>query len=331
MTTRLAPIVLLAGLALACSQEAKTPPPALKTEPAKPDAAATTAMPAMRMRPAGAQTDQPAAGALDPRSERLAAIAKESKEAMDAYFGAFDAALGDNNQPTAEQLQKIREQVKEPDGKVWLARAQQLLDEDATDLAALNTIKWMLGQSEALEQRPVLMGLVEKYHMERPEMGELCGMLAQNDRGLLEGLSVNSPHLDVRGRACYALADGLKNDVQTAEYIKGKSQEELDGMKGWLGDEKLAALSKLDAEQTQKQIEKIYERVVAEFPDVKLNAGTKRETTLGKKAAAELFEIHNLAVGMPAPEIEGSDLDSVAFKLSDYRGKVVLLDFWGNW
>ena len=36
-------------------------------------------------------------------------------------------------------------------------------------------------------------------------------------------------------------------------------------------------------------------------------------------------------VGMLAPEIEGEDLDGVPFKLSDYRGKVVVLDFWGHW
>ncbi|HTU19360.1 MAG TPA: hypothetical protein VMG10_14965 [Gemmataceae bacterium] len=36
-------------------------------------------------------------------------------------------------------------------------------------------------------------------------------------------------------------------------------------------------------------------------------------------------------VGKPAPEIEGEDIDGKLFKLSDYRGKVVLLDFWGNW
>ena len=44
-----------------------------------------------------------------------------------------------------------------------------------------------------------------------------------------------------------------------------------------------------------------------------------------------LFELENLQNGMPAPEIVGPDIDGVEFKLSDYRGKVVVLDFWGDW
>lgn len=35
--------------------------------------------------------------------------------------------------------------------------------------------------------------------------------------------------------------------------------------------------------------------------------------------------------GNVAPDIEGTDLDGVAFKLSDYKGKVIFLDFWGDW
>jgi hypothetical protein len=38
-----------------------------------------------------------------------------------------------------------------------------------------------------------------------------------------------------------------------------------------------------------------------------------------------------LEVGNLAPEIEGEDIDGKKFKLSDYRGKIVMLDFWGNW
>jgi peroxiredoxin len=45
----------------------------------------------------------------------------------------------------------------------------------------------------------------------------------------------------------------------------------------------------------------------------------------------DIFQLEHLRIGMLAPDIEGEDLDGAAFKLSDYRGKVVVLDFWGNW
>ncbi|MGK0300460.1 MAG: hypothetical protein ACI89X_001330 [Planctomycetota bacterium] len=62
-------------------------------------------------------------------------------------------------------------------------------------------------------------------------------------------------------------------------------------------------------------------------------------------AAAEAVEDVNLAkqmrsaidlrekygVGCEAPDIAGIDLDGVEFKLSDYKGKVIFLDFWGDW
>ena len=38
-----------------------------------------------------------------------------------------------------------------------------------------------------------------------------------------------------------------------------------------------------------------------------------------------------LEIGCTAPDIEAGDLDGVVFKLSDYRGRVVVLDFWGDW
>jgi peroxiredoxin len=38
-----------------------------------------------------------------------------------------------------------------------------------------------------------------------------------------------------------------------------------------------------------------------------------------------------ITVGKLAAEIDGEDIDGKRFKLSNYRGKVVLLVFWGNW
>jgi cytochrome oxidase Cu insertion factor (SCO1/SenC/PrrC family) len=37
------------------------------------------------------------------------------------------------------------------------------------------------------------------------------------------------------------------------------------------------------------------------------------------------------AVGHPAPDIEGKDVDGKPMNLRDFRGKVVLLDFWATY
>ena len=46
---------------------------------------------------------------------------------------------------------------------------------------------------------------------------------------------------------------------------------------------------------------------------------------------ARLDDLLNLAVGKPAPGIEGVDMDGKPLKLSDQKGKVVVLVFWGTW
>jgi len=38
-----------------------------------------------------------------------------------------------------------------------------------------------------------------------------------------------------------------------------------------------------------------------------------------------------LEIGKVAPDVEGQDQDGKKFKLSDYKGKVVLLDFWSQY
>ena len=57
----------------------------------------------------------------------------------------------------------------------------------------------------------------------------------------------------------------------------------------------------------------------------------RRTKTLRQEAEARLDEMFNLVVGKPAPEIAGVDVDGKPLKLSDYKGKVVVLVFWGSW
>ena len=66
----------------------------------------------------------------------------------------------------------------------------------------------------------------------------------------------------------------------------------------------------------------MFERVATDYADL---------GEVAEKAKGELFEIRHLAVGKAAPEVTGKDSGGNEFKLSDYRGKVVVLDFWADW
>jgi len=71
---------------------------------------------------------------------------------------------------------------------------------------------------------------------------------------------------------------------------------------------------------------------IAKLEALKKEIG-ERSAYYGRTYAALIDDVvAGLAViGTPAREIAAKDLDGVDFKLSDYRGKVVLLDFWGYW
>ncbi|HEX5053031.1 MAG TPA: hypothetical protein VFZ65_14750 [Planctomycetota bacterium] len=81
---------------------------------------------------------------------------------------------------------------------------------------------------------------------------------------------------------------------------------------------------RLQAAETDEQ------RKEAEHDLRQVASVTKNEDLL-QQAKDALFEIEHLQIGCTAPDIVAKDVDGVDFKLSDYRGKVVLLDFWGFW
>jgi thiol-disulfide isomerase/thioredoxin len=74
----------------------------------------------------------------------------------------------------------------------------------------------------------------------------------------------------------------------------------------------------------------LFERVRQEFADVPIDLPQGR-TTLGTLADDQTYTLKNLSVGSQALEITGTDSAGKELKLSEYRGKVVLLDFWANW
>ncbi len=94
-------------------------------------------------------------------------------------------------------------------------------------------------------------------------------------------------------------------------------------------------LAYINAERNEAQIAEmagLLHSVIDEAGELEFDGDQMSEVdTYAEKARRELFELQNLRVGLVAPDITGKDLDGQQFSLSDYRGKVVMLDFWGHW
>lgn len=120
---------------------------------------------------------------------------------------------------------------------------------------------------------------------------------------LLRAVLEKDKRQDVQGVACVSLAAALK---QRADDTMDKDAKE--------------------GAKLRAQAEELFQRAMDKYADVK----TPFRGTVGERAKSELYEIRHLAVGMKAPEVEGIDQDGKKFKLADYKGKVVLLDFWSE-
>lgn len=139
----------------------------------------------------------------------------------------------------------------------------------------------------------------------------------------LRAVLAKNPHKAVQAAATLSLGRFLNNRLQRIDLCR--EHPALAGeFAGLFGKAYLAELKRQDRGKVLKEIESVFEQAAEKYGNVKL-AG---DETVAGLAKAELFSIRNLIVGKEAPDIEGGDQDGRRFQPSDYRGKVVLLDFW---
>jgi hypothetical protein len=179
-------------------------------------------------------------------------------------------------------------------------------------------IEYLVGKETALELRKavpdklaaeaetVARHFADNYLGEvKPDrLMELCqDMRGYTDRGgeaLVRAL-LKHDERRVRGVACLTLGQVLK---QRADEVAGEDPGAAERLRG--------------------ESAKLFGGAAEKYADVKLPV----QGTVGQQAKGELYEVCHMVVGKPAPEVEGEDQDGKKFRLSDYKGKVVLLDFW---
>ncbi len=195
---------------------------------------------------------------------------------------------------------------------------------------ALDSLGWVVGNAKDSGMITHGISIALKDHLGSENLSSFVDQVARcsdpaAERGL-QTILTSSPHRKVKGNACYQLGMKKLAAARLCRRIQEADEEELDMLNSRYTEVAVTRAKGLEPKLLQVVGENLLERVVNEFGDVE-----GRRRTLGKSAAAELFEMRRLQVGMIAPGIEGVGIDEEPMKLSDFRGKVVLLDFWGDW
>jgi thiol-disulfide isomerase/thioredoxin len=133
-----------------------------------------------------------------------------------------------------------------------------------------------------------------------------------------------SPNRQTRAIACLQLALYKKWLLEHA--IQEMDADWIERLEKNFGKGSTDYLKELDGDRLKDDAIALLDRVGGEFGDVEWSG--RRMTDL---ARPHHFQLSKLGIFKAAPEIEADDLDGVPFRLTQYRGKVVVLTFWATW
>jgi hypothetical protein len=233
-------------------------------------------------------------------AEEYQALLKDYEDKQEAFSKAYREAKTD------EERQKVIDE-KYPNARDYAKRFLKLAEDNAKEMVGFDAAAWLVQTVRFGPEMNKALELLAANHVANAKIGDVCLSLGYADSPEAEKLlravlaKESGASHNAQGMACFGLASYLKNHARRGD-----------------GN---------DAEKMNKEAESLFEQAAEKYADVKVRG----DRTVADLAKGELFEVRSLVVGKTAPEIQGEDLDGKKFKLSDYRGKVVVLDFWGNW
>jgi thiol-disulfide isomerase/thioredoxin len=264
--------------------------------------------------------------------DTLAAIKKDHEAAQVEFRNGRKPGMTDAEQKT------VREHYRTLIGDLC-RRALALVESHPDNTEAVDALLW--AHSQASRNRlPELYSAVydamAKHYLDSDAILRVCSLAfydileSPHPEAFLRTAVERSNNVSVRGVCCLSLGrfeqDLAKvvrdlNDPVRGEIVGNNLEHSRPGV--------TVRLRALDPEKLERESTRFLERTIKEFGGVQpLGDSSVR---LGERAAGEIFQKKHLAVGRIAPDIEGEDIDGKPMRLSDFRGKVVVISFWATW
>ena len=235
--------------------------------------------------------------------EKIQEIQKEIQKAQEPLLKEFQAAKTDKEKDAIrEKAMALQSNYADK----FLAVAMEDVKDPAALLVMLQAMQ--MGQGKAVSEKAA--NAIAEHFADNPMLKQrlpALGNMGDAGQTLLKTLHAKAKDKNTKGITLYYLASAK---AENADYPRDGKQ---------LPPAKKAA--------EIKEAETLLAQAAKEYGDVEL----PREGTVAKAVEGQLFFLHNLVVGKTMPDSVVEDLQGKKVKISDYRGKVVVLDIWATW
>ncbi len=243
-------------------------------------------------------------------------------DALDLLQAEYKAWVGAMAQQKAEAVPNRRGE--------FVGKAEAIMKGDPRGELAVRTRVWLVAANVQPDLSYTWLDDLVTKDLASPELAALADWLnpvtTVRARELLEMLAEKAGDATVRGRSLRSLGNITKSELDGVRAVES-GQIKPEALAQSLGKERADNALKLGSSGLEAQYVGYLSRIVKDYAEVR----DPRGILLGPRADSALFELEHLQIGMVAPDIEAEDIGGTTFKLSDYRGKVVVLDFWGHW
>ena len=222
------------------------------------------------------------------------------------------------------------------------------------DPSAFDALLWVAVFGFTTDASDQAATILARDHGRDPRLWKACQEMRRGPVcppwGILLGaIHRDAPDRALKGRAAMALAS---YNIEQARFVRIANTPGPGPYQGqFFPAARMEQLRKLDTDAMDRDAERLCELVLRDYADIRpvslvptpnmefdartiyrsVQDSEADKGTLGELARATLDEVRAVNVGKPAPEIEGEDDRGRPMKLGDFRGKVVVLSFSGDW
>jgi len=232
--------------------------------------------------------------------EQYSTLVKKYETAMEKVGALFQKAV------TEEEKKQVEKLMPDIDG--YVSKIVELAENNPHDkfvadawIEVFNRT-WYKESSEAREK--ALKTLIKDYllstKLEKLHFMPLSRSQDELSLQLIHAILEKNPHPRVKGVITLALAE---------RHVDRKGSDDYSPEKALV----------------------LFREVLRNYSDIEIEDVNKKQITLGEIAQKYVHSLTQLALGQKAPEIVSKDLDGNVVRLSDYNGKVVILDIWATW